>query len=418
MKTPKQLLIVLIAGSVFFSCSKDDGTSGNVPANSVKSKLKSAGIIKSSNTFGLKLLKEVNMMNSDSNIFISPFSALQALSMTYNGTNGITKDEMTSALAFNGYSDDEINNYNQSLTNALVTADEKVKMEVANSIWYDSYFTVLQPFVEINTNYYDAEVNKVPFADSQTLDLINGWCNTKTHEKIPKIIDKIPGGAVMYLINAIYFLGTWQYEFDSTKTTEVDFKKEDMVSVKHRQMITEENFNYIATDAYKAVELPYGNGAFNLLLILPKSGTSISAFIELLDNEKWSVIIGGMEKTKVVVKIPKFKLECNGLLNEPLKNMGMISAFDNADFSRLSTEDGLCISRVIHKTFIDLNEKGTEAAAVTAVEIIKTTANGEGEDVKWFVANRPFIYAITEKSTGAIIFIGTMMDPAQTKVKY
>ena len=392
------------------SCSKNSDQT-KVDTNSVKVKVKSAQIVASSNKFGFNLLKAVNQLADTQNIFISPFSALEALSMTYNRADGTTKEEMSNVLGFKGYSDAEVNNYNQTLTSALITADTKVAFEVANSIWYRNDFTVLQPFIDVNQTYYNAEVKQLDFSSPDALTTINNWCSANTHNKIPIILDYIPGNAVMYLINAIYFKGSWMYQFDKTKTIETAFYKTNGTTVTHSQMAMEAEVNYYNSEDCQAVEIPYGDGTFNFVILLPSNGQTISSFISNLDDSKWGLIVSQFTKTKVVVKIPKFKFEFKSLLNDPLKNLGMVKAFGIADFSGIDGNRDLYISRVIHKTYIDLNEEGTEAAAVTAVEIIKNSIDGEDDTPPFFVANRPFVYAITEKSTGAVLFIGKVLDP-------
>jgi serine protease inhibitor len=387
-------------------------------AGTVKAQLKSAQLVSASNKFGINLFKTVQQQDTGNNLFISPFSAMEALSMTYNGANGVTESEMADVLGFSGYTDTEINEYNQSLTNALVSADVKVQFEVANSIWYDSGFTVLQSFIDINKKYYDAEVASLDFDSPDAVNTINGWVSDKTHGKILSIIDAIPDYVVMYLINAIYFKGTWQYQFDKSKTMSAGFYLEDGSIVNHQQMAMEAEINYYEDEDFQAVELPYNNGTFNFRILLPRSGKNVNDLVSDIDYIKWAEIKGSMSKTKVVVKIPKFKFEMYYLLNDPLINMGMVSAFGNADFSGIDGYYDLYISRVIHKTFIDLNEEGTEAAAVTAVEIGELSAAPVNDDkVKYLIANKPFAFAITEKSTGAILFIGKMADPTDEKVE-
>jgi serine protease inhibitor len=394
-------IIVVIVFTVFIvSCSKNsDPSNSENTSETVKSKLKSAQILGSSNKFGLNLLKSVNHIADTQNVFISPFSVLQALSMTYNGANGLTKDEMANVLGFSDYSELEINNYNQSLTAALLAADAKVAFEVANSIWYRNGFTILKPFIDVNQTYYNANVNQLDFSSPAALE-------------IPTILDNIPLDAVMYLINAIYFKGSWKYQFDKTKTSEELFYRTESNSVLHTQMSMEAEVNYMNTPEFQSVEIPYGNGTFNFVILLPQIGNSLNNLVSKLNESKWDSITEHYNKTKVVLKMPKFKQELKGLLNTPLKNLGMVKAFNDADFSGIDGSNDLLISRVIHKTFIDINEEGTEAAAVTAVEIIKTSIGDNTDSPQFFNANRPFVYAITEKSTGAILFIGKYINPS------
>ena len=417
MKSPLFLILLVVSNLYFAGCKKDNNP--NSSTNDVKSKLKSAQIVNASNKYCFELLKSMQNKAPDKNLFISPFSTMEALSMAYNGAAGTTKDEMAGVLGFSQYSDNEINEYNQSLTSALTQADEKVKFEVANSIWYKQGFPVLQSFLDVNSEYYDAEVKALDFSSPDAVTTINNWADAKTHDKIQTIIDAIPPEAVMYLINAIYFKGTWQYEFDKTKTTTTDFFLEDGSTVQQNQMSLQTSLNYYSNEDFEVVELPYGSGAFNFMIVLPKSGKKVNDITTGLTDIKWADIISSMNKVKVVVKMPRIQFELNCLLNEPLINLGMQSAFkpDIADFSRIDGAKDLFISKVIHKTYIDLDEEGTEAAAVTAVEF-ETTAiiNGREDKPIFFVANRPFIYAITEKSTGAVLFIGKMLDPTVSKV--
>ncbi|HEY9123039.1 MAG TPA: serpin family protein, partial [Bacteroidales bacterium] len=217
----------------------------------------------------------------------------------------------------------------------------------------------------------------------------------------------------------IYFKGSWQFSFDKSKTQTADFYLNHDAKVDHSQMMLQTQLNYSSNNTFSAIELPYGNGTFNFVILLPAYDKTVDDIINGLSSQQWKETISSMTKSDVVVKMPKFKLECEGLLNNPLKSMGMTTAFTGAaDFSKITTDAGLFISRVIHKTFIDLNEEGTEAAAVTAVEMKFTSTGGETNTTKWFIANQPFVYAITEKSTGAILFIGKMLNPTEEKTKF
>ncbi len=407
--------IVLVCFTL--NCKRENDNQNQ--SGTVKSKLKSAGIVEASNIFGINLLKEIEKNDSGKNIFISPFSALEAFSMAYNGASGTTKEEMANVLGFSSYSDSEVNNYNKSLTSALINADNKVIFQVANSIWYRQGFVVLQPFIDINQNYYDAEVTSLDFTNPDAVNTINNWVNSKTNGKIPTIISDIPQAAMMYIINAIYFKGTWKYAFDKSKTIQTDFFKEDGTTVQQQQMEMEAGINYYNSSELQAVELPYGSGVFNLLIILPQQRGKINDFISALTDIKLQNISDSLNNTKVIVKMPKFKIELTGILNSPLINMGMVSAFDpygSADFSRIDGKRDLFISNVIHKTYIELDEEGTEAAAVTSIGIVTSCYPCSSDTTPYFIANRPFIFAITEQSTGAVLFIGTIMDPTVSEV--
>lgn len=383
------------------------------------SELKNPQISQSVNNFGLNIFKQLDSLQPNSNLFISPFSIFQALSMTLNGANGITKEEMIKVLGLTDYSLQQLNEFNQSLINGLSISNSQVIFEIANSIWYRQEFNVLHEFIELNKRFYFAEVNKCNFTDPSTVDLINNWCKEKTNNNISKILDQISDDAFMYLINAIYFNGKWKFSFDESKTKETEFFLEDNSVVLHKQMIVEATLKYYSCDEFSIVELPYSDSSYNMTLILPENNLKVSDLIKTLDIKKYLKARGNMSYNKVVVKMPRFKIEFNSLLNKPLINMGMSTAFDknNADFSNIREEKNIFISKLIHKTFIENQEKGTEASAVTAVEISLTSVNPDTkENIKWFIADRPFIFAITENSSGIVLFIGKISNPLNEKI--
>ncbi len=368
-------------------------------------------ISSSSGKFGLKLFKSISESAGDSNIFISPLSVSTALGMVLNGANGNTYDEMKSVLEITGANQDEVNKAYQSLNELLTQIDPNVIFESANSIWYRQNFTFEQNFLDVNKNYFDSSIQGLDFNNPSSVDIINNWVKEKTKEKITSIIDKIPPQAVMYLINAIYFKGTWYYQFDTSATKEDNFFVTQNDPVKCMMMNQKSKFNYYQTNNYQAIELPYGNGDFNMLVILPSTSNDINSFINQLDGSFWNNILNNMNSTKVNLWLPKFKMEYFINLNDALKALGMPTAFDpaNADFSKMRKEKDIYISNVLHKTYVNVDEEGTEAAAATAVEISYTSVNGPKEiNMK---VNHPFIFAIREKNSGAILFIGKVVNP-------
>jgi serpin B len=295
----------------------------------------------------------------------------------------------------------------------LVRLDPKVILNIANSIWYKLNFPVQNEFINLNSQYYYAEVNELDFSLPEAKDIINGWVDEKTEGLIPEIIDNISPDVVMYLINAIYFKGVWKYEFDPEKTSERDFYLEDGRNMKVDMMEMEEEVLYTSNDIFQAVSLPYGDGQFNMFIMLPAAQKTTADIVAELNNDNWDSWIGSLQTEQVVVKLPKFKFDFFRLLNDDLTDMGMGIAFDpdNADFSGINPERDLYISRVLHKTFIDVNEEGTEAAAVTAVEISETSYNPNEPVIRYFVADHPFLFAIRENSSGTILFMGRVGQP-------
>ena len=395
---------------ISYSCEKTDPEPN---PSEIELTQKGKALVEADNLFGIKLFNEVlEAEEPDKNVMISPLSVSLALAMTYNGADGDTKTAMEETLELAGLTVDEINSNYKLLIDALSSVDPKILMSIANSIWYKHTFPVEQEFIDVNQSYYYAEVSPLDFSDPGAVNTINNWVADKTNDLITKVLDGIPSDAVMYLINAIYFKGIWKFEFDEANTEEKPFYLSDGTTKDVPMMVQEESFNYLSNDLVQAVELPYGTGNYSMIVLLPQNNKTLSDVIEALTNENWNSWLGEFRKEeKVQIHLPRFSFEYDNLLNDELIDMGMGIAFDpfNADFSKINPDRQLCISRVIHKSFIEVNEEGTEAAAVTVVEIIETSAGGE--TIIHFHVNRPFLFAIREKDTNTIIFIGRVMEP-------
>ncbi len=319
---------------------------------------------------------------------------------------------MEETLELTGLTVDEINTNYKLLIDALVSVDPKVLLSIANSIWYKHTFPVEQDFLTVNQNYYYAEVSPLDFLDPDAVNIINNWIADKTNDLITKVLERIPADAVMYLINAIYFKGIWKFEFDEAETEEEPFYLSNGTTKDVPMMIQEASVNYLSNDLIQAVELQYGYGNYSMIILLPQYNKTLDDIINELNNENWNSWLSEFyEAEKVQIHLPKFKFEYEDSLNNELISMGMGIAFDpyNADFSKINPARQLYISRVIHKSFIEVNEEGTEAAAVTVVEICETTS-GVPTYIT-FNVNRPFLFAIREKDTNTIIFIGRVMEP-------
>jgi serpin B len=346
-------------------------------------------------------------------VFVSPTSVALALAMTYNGAAGDTKTAMETALHKQGFTTDEINQSYKSLIESLVSIDPKVLLQIANSIWYRQGFNVLPQFLTVNQNFYDAEVSELDFSSPAALGAINGWVDEKTNHKIEKIIEEIPGDVVMYLINAVYFKGIWKYAFDKKNTFDGPFFTTDDSQVTVPFMQQEAEVAYYQGENFSMVDLPYGRGNFSMTILLPNAGGEVDDITASLNTDNWTTWLtqGYVRKVKLVV--PRFTFSYKNILNDELSAMGMGIAFTpQADFSGINGVGNLNISKVIHKTFVDVNEEGTEAAAVTAVEIEFTSMPA---DPPVFHVDRPFVFAIRETTTGAILFIGLVKNPLTTE---
>lgn len=368
-------------------------------------------IIDAAKSFGFSLFHQINTIQPDENIFISPLSVSMALGMTMNGADNETYEAMRQTLEFEGLTEAEINQAYKDLMTFLTGLDEKVLFEIANSIWYRDSYPVEDLFIQTNRDYFDALVTAMDFTNPSSLDIINNWVSEHTHGKIESIVDEIDPLTVMFLINAIYFKGTWTYEFDPDKTVDDIFQGVDG-NLDCKMMRIEGIFDYYQDSTVQVVDMAYGAGDYSMTLCLPAFGTDVNTFIGNLTHERWETYIDAMKADSGVIQMPKYKLEYELKMNDVLKAMGMDIAFSpgQADFSRISPGSGLYIHLVKHKSFIQTDEVGTEAAAVTVVELRETSAGPEPQ-IFYLRLDRPFFFVIRERSSNAVIFMGKIVDP-------
>jgi serine protease inhibitor len=254
-------------------------------------------------------------------------------------------------------------------------------------------------------------VRGLDFANPASLETINAWVKAGTNEKIPTIIDEIPPDAVMYLINAMYFKGSWRDRFDPAQTRDDQFTTAAGTPVPVSMMHHEGGVAYYADAELEAVDLPYGNSAFTMTVLLPREGRSAEDLAAALTPDRWNAVTSGMNGAEGDVYLPRFRVTFKQLLNDQLQALGMRAAFGDADFTPMSPRGReLFVSKVLQKTFVDVNEEGTEAAAATAVEVTVTSAPTRVT----FRADRPFLFAIRERFSGTILFVGKLVEPAQS----
>jgi serine protease inhibitor len=402
------VVTLLTSAALFKQCS---GSESSIPEE--KSDEIAAGLgddlIYSNTQFGFNIFNELILEDKDQNIFISPFSILLALAMAYNGAVGDTSIAMADALEFSGFDLEELNTGLRDLTTSIKNADSDIELAIANSIWMDLGFEAKEDFIERNKKYFSSEVREIDFSDAGTVDVINGWIADATRDKIEKMLDKIPYDAVMYLINAIYFKGNWTDEFDESLTSDDDFYLAGGSTRKVPMMNKREKLLYCSGDGFSGVELPYGQEKMAMYIILPDEGKSVDSVIGSLDADRWKETVQSFSEKQVILSMPKYKMEYGvKLLNDVLTNMGMGIAFSlDADFSGIRQD--IFISRVLHKAVIEVNEKGSEAAAATVVEMLETAAMPE-EPVE-FTVNRPFFFVIADDRSGSILFMGKVVEP-------
>ncbi len=374
---------------------------------------KSQQLIHNNNQFGLELFQTVlNNEDSTKNVMISPLSATLALAMTYNGAAGDTKTAFENTFHLNGLSATEINQSMLDLCDALISVDQLVDMKIANSIWYRNTFQVESDFLNTDKKYYHAEIQALNFNDPNSKNTINQWVDEQTDHKIPSIVDHLSPDDVMVLINALYFKGDWKSEFKKSDTEDKPFYLANGSTVQVPTMHQKTDMGYYNSDLFTAVELPYGRGNFSMVLMLPNDGKTIRDLEMAFTQENWQNWMDNFsDPAEMTINLPKFKFDYSRPMNKDLNQLGLAIAFsDSADFSKINPDIPLAISRVKQKTFIEVNEEGTTAAAVTSVTVGVTSA-GPGEIISF---NHPFLFAIRENTTGTILFVGRVMDPRQT----
>lgn len=366
-------------------------------------------IASSADEFSFKLFREIFKKEPDKNLFISPLSVSMALGMTMNGADGKTYEEMKAVLSLSTFTKQQTNEAYQSITGLLTTLDSKVTMNIANSIWYNNSFSFQTDFIETNRKYFNAAVTALNFGDPAAITTINNWVKAATNDKIEKIVEDISSQTVMFLINAIYFKGNWKYQFDKTKTYDDVFTTNDGKHVPVKMMRQESDFSSFSNELFTAVDLPYSSGAYSMVLFLPQNNKKLKDVADFLTKDNFDSIGHNFSLSKKNLFLPKFKLEYKIKLNDALTSLGMLEAFDpfKANFKKLYNGfQNAYISEVLHKTYIDVNEEGTEAAAVTSVEIRVTSIMND--EIKF---NKPFLFLIREKTSGSILFIGTVNNP-------
>jgi serine protease inhibitor len=371
-------------------------------------------LISANTTFGFKLFAEVAKQDVGKNVFISPASVALALAMTYNGAVGETKQGMERALEMRGMNHLELNRAYSQLKAALESADPKVQLNIANSLWGKKGITFNPDFLQRNKQYFSAEVTTLDFGDPSAPATINSWVADKTKGKIDKIVDQIDARAILFLINAIYFKGTWAAEFDKAKTKNEQFTTVAGKPKQHPMMHQSGNYNYYEGKGFQAVSIPYGSGRVSMYIFLPAPNVSVGELQTSLTAANWEAWMKQFAKTKGEIGVPRFKVEYEIGLNDALIALGMGIAFDpdRADFTGIvKGPDRAFISRVKHKTFAEVNEEGTEAAAVTSVEMRTTSAMQPREKTFRMIVDRPFFCAIRDNKTGTLLFMGSINDP-------
>ena len=409
---PTPILWVLLTAFTLTGCDGilgPGGGSGTPPAITELPRALSPTEIQTitaSNAFGFELLRELLDDEPDESIFLSPFSASMALGMTMNGADGETFEAMRSTLQFGELTDDEINAAYRGLLDLLSGLDPDVELAIGNSVWFRENLTVRQSFRDRVESSFDARVQGLDFSAPGAADVINGWASEATQGRIDEMIEPpIPGNIVAYLMNAVYFNAGWTRTFDPADTEPGEFERPDGTTATVEFMTKQDTVPVHSNHLWTAVDLPYEGQAWVMTVVVPHRTLSLHEIIGELTLEDWNEIVGNLNVAEVRIALPRFELEWEAVLNDQLKRMGMEIAFDGrADFTRMFENSSPWIDEVKQKTFVRVDEEGTEAAAVTSVSM-------EESGPMTLRADRPFLFAIRERLSGTILFMGAIVEP-------
>ena len=401
------IVVTLLAVALgFASCEKEEveDYSDNT-FKKIELTTRSADLAQTGNTFAINFINRVNKAEQG-DWLVSPLSMQFLLGMLLNGANGQTADEICDVL---GYGEDEVaavNEFCLSMIRQLPDLDKQTKLAIANAIFVNKNYALRDRYKSVVSEYYDAQVTNEDFSKgSTTTKAINKWCSDHTNGLITKIIDNVNSQMLAYLLNAVYFKSQWKDKFNKGNTVKESFTQEGGASTTVQMMRTGKKFLYQDNDMFQAVRLPYGNGVFSMYVILPAEGKTISDVIGFISGEYWNKFVRSMVMCDVDLWLPKFETNFDISLNKILSEMGMPSSFiaGKADFTSMSNS-AMCLSFVRQKAAIKVDEDGTEAAAVSVAGMMATAA-APGQHVV-FHADHPFLYMITETTSGAILFAG------------
>lgn len=370
-------------------------------------------LIAANTKFSFQLFSQIIKNSGNENIFISPASIAIALAMTYNGANGQTQQAIAKTLEIQGISIEELNLANAALKVTLTNGDPQVQLSIANSIWAKNGEPFKPEFARIIHQFYGAEIKNINFSDATATSIINNWVKESTNGKINTIVDRLEPDTIFVLLNTIYFLGAWTQPFSEENTQERPFTLLNGTQKMHAMMFQSvSRTKYYENELFQAIALPYGRKKFSMYIFLPKPNITLENFYQNLTSENWDIWMKELTKSTfsdeepepVFIGLPRLKLEYEINLNNTLERLGMQIAFKNgADFSGM-TNTPVWISQVQHKTFVEVNERGTEAAAVTKVGFTR------GMAIRMIV-DRPFFCVIRDEETGTILFMGSIIEP-------
>jgi serpin B len=399
--------VILLMAPVLFACSH---TPAEPPVEPIRDLTQhETEVAVRSTTFGLRLLQEILATEAVPNVMISPVSASVALGMALNGANGETFEAMRAVLDYAAMSSDDINAAYRGLLAQLRARDRKVEFKLANSVWHERSFAVEKPFLDVVKETFAAEVTGLDFSSPASVSTINDWAARSTGNRIRQLLDRIDRLDWLFLINAVYFKAPWTQPFEPRATAPRAFVTLAGATVNAPTMTQDAALRHFTADGVQAVELLYADSAYSMVIIAPdRKETPLAALVQRLTTEQWDSWMKRFAPGRIMLFLPKFRFAYGVQMKQPLSRMGMAVAFQPgmADFGRINPmQRDLHISSVIQKSFLDVHELGTEAAAVTAVTIGVTSLPPT------LSFDRPFLFAIRERSTGTVLFVGRIGDP-------
>jgi serpin B len=438
MKKCILLLIILLICICLINCNSTNTNNNSNISNNTEEKnndqndTKEVNLASSINQFAIDMFnsieKEVRTNNNKDkqNIFISPMSIYIALSMTNNGAGASLREGISNVLYTNDYQIKTVNNSIKNIINTLEDENRNIQLLIANSIWQSNIFSILDSFKNILINYYNATIEKVDFGNPKTKDIINEWISNNTNNLINNMIESTKPDDVLYLINAIYFYGQWLRKFEKDLTNKQDFILLNGEKISTNMMNADDQYLYYEDIDFSAIRLSYGklnkdltedeikkqiflkDEFVSMYIFLPKENNNIYNLIDNFNIEKFENVITQMNPEKLILGLPKFKIDFGGEYKEILDNLQNLGMPTTNDFSNMTNEpDGLFISKVLHQAIVEVNEEGTEAAAATVVTVKRTIKS----EPKEFIANKPFLFIIRDDKTNTILFMGILKDP-------
>lgn len=363
------------------------------------------------NQFGFELLMNLDG-GEENNIFISPISAYIALSMLLSGADGKTKKEIEEILNVKNIDIEQFYETSKSILMHLQRDSDQIEVKIGNSLWINDFFQFQETFKRNAKDYFNGEIYEIDMRNKRSLTKINNWVADTTNGKIDQIIDgPLDESIIAYIINAVYFNGNWKYAFQKNQTKQATFHPADGSNLQAKFMQLKEKLPYYETEKYQAVQLPYSDGEMSMNIFLPKQG-GLADIVNHLAASDWDVLIKKFRKKEGTVLLPKFELSYETSLLATLQKMGLKDAFDKslADFSQMIVSDErIFISDMKQQTYIDVHEKGTEAAGVTSTEMKLTAA--PADQPFYMDINQPFLIVIMDHETDVILFLGTISHP-------